>query len=170
MHARLAHIENKYHLQLPKHCGINWLMRELKWTMIHMGESFSWGVTEFISGGYNICRVKEDFSLPCTVSLANCHHHSSPAYILCIPLWHLAPEKQKVANMHWTAHSQTERKYTLHTHLHTHIPPSCNYASLQLTGLFPRDVNEYGKLTWSALAQACVCTCVCVCVCFLALD
>lgn len=78
-----------------------------------MGESFSWGVTEFISGGYNICRVKEDFSLPCTVSLANCHHHSSPAYILCIPLWHLAPEKQKVANMH--IHKLRESAHCTHT-------------------------------------------------------
>lgn len=53
------------------------------------------------------------------VSLANCHHHSLPAYIPSIPPWHLALEKQKVANIHWTAHSQAERKCTLHTHTFT---------------------------------------------------
>lgn len=39
-------------------------MEELKWMMIHRGRSFSWGVTEFISGGHNICRVNVRLSPP----------------------------------------------------------------------------------------------------------
>lgn len=93
--------------------------------MIHRGKSFSWGVTVLISGWYNICRVNVSHLPPflhCSVSLANCRHHSSLACILSIPLWHLAHESGKVTNAHSThTDIQRESAHRTHTHLHTCI-------------------------------------------------
>ncbi len=114
-----------------------------------------------ISGWYNILGESPSNLPPFLCFSANCHHHSSPAYIPSIPLWHLTHKRRNVTNTHSNTHSKIERKCTLLSHTY---PSITHYFFLTTDRSFHKDVNECGKLTYISTS---LCLCVCVCVCLL---